>query len=186
MKLTYKGKSCTHQVFVIHNLQNNLLGMPAIKELEITSINAIEQSIPEQYPALFSGLGTFKEEYTIKLKPDARLFFYLHQETYHFLYKKSQTRATTYGKLRVISRVSEPTPWCAAMAMVPKPSGSFHTCINLKPLNKGVMREVHPLPKVDINLAQLTGVKLFSKLDTISGFWQVPLAMEFRLLSTFL
>jgi len=48
------------------------------------------------------------------------------------------------------------------------------------------MREVHPLPKVDITLAQLTGAKLFSKLDTNSGFWQVPLAMESRLLTTFI
>ena len=65
MKLTYKVKFCTHRVFVIHNLQNNLLGLPAIKSLEIISgINAIEQSIPDQYPALFSGLGTFKGEYT--------------------------------------------------------------------------------------------------------------------------
>ena len=65
MKLTYKVKSCTHRVFVIHNLQNNLLGLPAIKSLEIISgINAIKQSIPNQYPALFSGLGTFKGGYT--------------------------------------------------------------------------------------------------------------------------
>jgi len=49
--------------------------LPAIKELEIiTGINAIEQSIPQQYPSLFSGLGTFKGEYTIKLKPVARPF----------------------------------------------------------------------------------------------------------------
>ena len=67
-KLTYKGKSSFERVFVIHNLQHNLLGLPAIKALEIiTGINAITQSIPEQYPTLLSGLGTVKREYTIKL-----------------------------------------------------------------------------------------------------------------------
>ena len=74
MTLTYNGKSCNHKVFVIRHLQNNLLGLPAIKALAVISgINAIEQNIPD-IPALFSGLGNFKGEYTIKLKPDAKPF----------------------------------------------------------------------------------------------------------------
>ena len=89
-------------------------------------------------------------------------------------------------KLGVISPVKEPTQWCAGMVIVPKPSGSIRICVNLKPLNESVMREVHPLPKVDITLAQLTGAKVFSKLDTNSGFWQVPLAKQSRLLTTFI
>ena len=36
--------------------------------------------------------------------------------------------------------------------------------LDLKPLNKSVLREVHPLPKVDETLAQLAGAKVFSKL----------------------
>ena len=88
-------------------------------------------------------------------------------------------------KLGVISHVEEPTPWCAGMVVVPKPSGSIRICVDLKPLNESVMREVHPLPKVDITLAQLTGAKLFTILDTNSGFWQVPLANTSRLLTMF-
>ena len=72
------------------------------------------------------------------------------------------------------------------MVVVPKPSGSIRICVDLKLLNESVMREVHPLPKVDITLAQLTGAKLFTKLDTNSGFWQVTLAKESRLLTTFI
>ena len=88
--------------------------------------------------------------------------------------------------LGVISRVEEPTQWCAAMVVVPKPSGSIRICVDLKPLNESVMREIHPLPKVDITLAQLSGAKIFTKLDTNSGFWQVPLSKESRLLTTFI
>ena len=72
------------------------------------------------------------------------------------------------------------------MVVVPKPSGSIRICVDLKPLNESVMREVHPLPKIDVTLAQLTGAKLFTKLDTNSGFWQVPLAQESKLLTTFI
>ena len=42
------------------------------------------------------------------------------------------------------------------------------------------------MPKVDTTLAQLTGATMFSKLDANSGFWQIPLAKESRLLTTFI
>ena len=86
----------------------------------------------------------------------------------------------------MISKVSEPTPWCAGMVVVPKKSGSVRICVDLKPLNQSVLREVHPLPKVDETLAQLAGAKIFSKLDANSGFWQIPLSQPSRLLTTFI
>ena len=55
--------------------------------------------------------------------------------------------------------------------MVPKKAGAIRICVDLKPLNEHVLREVHPLPKVDDTLAQMTGAKVFSKLDANSGFW---------------
>ena len=72
------------------------------------------------------------------------------------------------------------------MVVVPKPSGSVRICVDFRPLNESVMREVHPIPAIDVTLAQLNGAKVFSKLDTNSGFWQVPLAKESRLLTTFI
>lgn len=59
-------------------------------------------------------------------------------------------------------------------------------CVDLKPLNESVLHEVHPLPKVDTTLALLSGATIFSKIDANSGFWQVPLAEESRLLTTFI
>ncbi len=87
-------------------------------------------------------------------------------------------------KLGVISKVSEPTPWCVGMVIVTKPPGKLRVCVDLKLINENVMREVHPLPKVDSTLAQMAGAKVFTKLDTNSGFWQVPLSEESRLLTT--
>jgi len=59
--------------------------------------------------------------------------------------------------LGVISKVETPTPWCAGMAVVPKSSGEVRICMDLKPLNESV---VHPLPRVETALAQLSGAKL--------------------------
>ena len=42
------------------------------------------------------------------------------------------------------------------------------------------------MSKVDTTLAQLSGATVFSKLDANSGFWQIPLAKESKLLTTFI
>ena len=72
------------------------------------------------------------------------------------------------------------------MVVIPKGNDKVRICMDLKPLNESVMREIHPLPTVDTTLAQLSGAKVFSKLDHNSGFWQVPLSQESRMLTTFL
>ena len=71
------------------------------------------------------------------------------------------------------------------MVVAPKKNGSIHICVDFKPLNAYIIREVHPLPTVDENLAQLSGAKMFSKLDANSGFWQIPLSENSKLLTTF-
>ena len=70
----------------------------------------------------------------------------------------------------MISKVDKPTSWCAGMVVAPKQGDALHICVDLKPLNESVLREVHPLPKVDDILAQLTGAAIFSKLEANSGF----------------
>ena len=88
--------------------------------------------------------------------------------------------------LEVIEHISEPSPWCVGMVMVLKQLGTVCTCVDLKPLNKSVLCEVHPIPKVHETLAQPAGGKFFSKLDTNSAFWQIPLAAECCHLTTFI
>ena len=85
----------------------------------------------------------------------------------------------------IISKVTQPTPWCAGIVVVPKPSGAVCICVDLKPLNENVLREVYPIPAVSHMLALLTGAKSFQDWCN-SGFWQVPLTSESSLLTIFL
>ncbi len=86
----------------------------------------------------------------------------------------------------VVSRVREPTEWCAGMVPFPKPGGKVRICIDLTRLNESMCKENHPLPAVEQVLAQLAGAQLFTKLDANLGFWQIPLAEESRPLTTFI
>ena len=48
------------------------------------------------------------------------------------------------------------------------------------------MREKHPLPTEEESLSKLAGGRYFSKLDANCWFWQINLAPESRLLTTFI
>ena len=86
----------------------------------------------------------------------------------------------------VITKINEPTEWCAGIVAVPKPNGKIRICVDLTKLNESVCRERHILPSVNHTLAQLSGATVFSKLDANSGFWQINLAEESRRLTTFI
>ena len=77
------------------------------------------------------------------------------------LRQKVKDELARMESLGVISKVDIPTPWCAGMVVVPKKDKTVRICVDLKPLNTNVLRETHPLPKVDDALAQLAGVKSF-------------------------
>ena len=187
LTIAYKEVYTTQPVYIVKNLKNNLLGFPAIKALKLLShIESVDKNNLSEYPSLFSGLGTFTLEYKIQLKQDAQPFALCTPRNIPLaLRPKVQTELKHMENLGVISRVTEPTPWCAAMVVVPKASGAVRICVDVKPMNENVLREVHPMSKVDTTLAQLTGAAMFSKLDANSGFWQIPLAEESRLLTTF-
>ena len=86
----------------------------------------------------------------------------------------------------VISRVDDPTEWCAPMVVVPKADGKVRICVDLTKLNESVQRERHILPSVEQTLGQLAGGQVFSKLDANSEFWQIPLSKKSSLLTTFI
>ena len=88
--------------------------------------------------------------------------------------------------LGVISPVSDPTPWCAGMVIVVrKKSGAVRICVDLKLLNKSMLREIRHIQRINEVLAQLAGATVFTKLDAHSRFWQILLSPESRFLTTF-
>ena len=126
LSLTYKGRCCTQPVYIVKNLKNNLLGFPAIKALNLLShVESVDKNVVLQYPLLFNGLGTFAHEYKIQLKPNSKPFSLSTTRNIPLaLRPKVQAELQRMESLGVISRVTEPTPWCAAMVVVPKASGA--------------------------------------------------------------
>ena len=185
--LTKADRASTQTIFIVPDLKSNLLGLPALIALRLISqIDSVEDTkdhILEEFPALFRGLGNLGEEYHIKMWEGLRPYALFNPIPLRTKVKEALDRMEELG---VIAKLTEPTLWCVGMVVVPKKSGSVRICVDLKPLNKGVLGETYPIPPVDDTLTQLAGAAVFSKVDTNSGFWQIPLADDSQLLTTFI
>ena len=180
----------TLEVYVVKNLSRSLLGRPAIEALDLLQrVNAVQTKtdIERQFPKLFEGLGKLEEEYKIVLRDNAQPYAQSTPRRIAIpLLPRVKAELERMEQMGVVSRVREPTDWCSSMVVVPKADGSVRICVDLSRLNESVRREHHPLPAVEQALAQLAEAQIFSKIDANSGFWQIPLAKESALLTTFI
>ena len=137
----------------------------------VRAVGEDEKSPVARYPNLFTRLGKLDGEYSIQLEDRAKPFaLTVPRRVAIPLMQPVKEKLERMEKLGVISRVSEPTEWCAGMVVVPKGSKKVHICVDLTHLDKSVRRERHPLPAVEQSLAQLAGACVFSTLDANSGF----------------
>lgn len=101
-------------------------------------------------------------------------------------------RAKVEGKLKqleaedIIERAEGPTPWVSPIVVVPKPkTDDIRICVDMRRVNKAIIRERHIIPTLDDVVVDLNGCKVFSKLDLTQGYHQMLLDKESRMLTTF-
>ena len=188
--LKHKDREVEEMVYVVKNLSRSLLGRPAIEALGlIQRVNIVQTKtdIEKQFSRLFDGLGKLEEEYKIVLRDDAQPYAQSTPRCIAIpLWPKVKDELEQMEQMGVVSRVCEPTDWCSSMVVVPKADGSVWIYVYLSRLNESVRREHHPLPAVEQALAQLAEARVFSKIYANSGFWQIPLANDSALLTTFI
>ncbi len=183
------GHDTTQEIFVVRGLKKALLGLPAIKALDVVAV--VEQvqgeDVTKQFPELFTGLGRLKDNYKIELKSDATPFALTTPRRVPLpLLPKVKAELQCMEDLGVIAKIDTPTEWCAGMVVVPKQEGNVRICVDLTKLNASVCRERVMLPSMEYILAQIGEAKYFSKLDANSGFWQIELDPESSELTTFI
>lgn len=85
----------------------------------------------------------------------------------------------------IIERVQEYSPWRSPLVPVQKKNKDIRICIDLRAVNKVVLKETHPLPTLELLAARLYGSHWFTKLDVKDAFYQVEIHPDSRGITTF-
>jgi hypothetical protein len=70
------------------------------------------------------------------------------------------------------------SPWGCPAIFVKKKDQTLRMCVDYRPLNEVTIKNKYPLPRIDILFDQLTGARVFSKIDLRSGYHQICIRPE--------
>lgn len=131
------------------------------KTKDATSKGVMHCDWVKEYKEVFKGIGRLPGEYKIKLKEDAEPVIHPARKVPVALKERLREKLDTLIKER-----EEPTEW-------------------VKDLNKAIQREHYKLPTGSDITSAMSGACYFSKLDALSGFYQIVLDEESAKLCTF-
>jgi hypothetical protein len=67
------------------------------------------------------------------------------------------------------------SPWGCPALFVKMKDNSLRLCVDYRPLNAITIENKYPLPRIDVLFYQLSGAKIFSKIDLHSGYHQIKI-----------
>ena len=125
VELQVKDMLTKKRVYEIEDLERPLLGrepteyLKLISRLDSLSSNDYKSKVADKYPKLFQGLGVLMDCYHITLKEGAKLFqVTVPRKVLLPFYHETKEESDRMLKSGVISKVDEPTSWCAPMMVV--------------------------------------------------------------------
>jgi len=68
--------------------------------------------------------------------------------------------------------------WCANLIFVRKKDKTFRPCVDFRGLNRVTTKIPIAMPRTDVILGALGRATIFSTIDFLSGFWQIPIEPE--------
>ena len=132
---------------------------------------------PDVFPEELPGMPPDRElEFAIDLVPGtAPLYkkYYRMPSSELVELKKQLDELLRKGYIRPSS-----SPWGSPAIFVGKKDGSLRMCIDYRQLNEVTIKNKYPLPRIDDLFDQLSGAKVFSKIDLRTGYHQLKIKRE--------
>lgn len=186
----YKKKSFVLEFIVVKSEAKPILGIQACEEMglikRVMTLNKSgEMDILKEYADVFEGIGCLEGEHTIRIDDSVTPKIHPPRKVPVTLREKLKAELNRMEKMKVIAKIEEPTQWVNPIVIVEKSNGQLRICLDLRDLNRAVMREHYQLPTVEEITSRLSKAKHFTVLDASSGFWQLKLDDASSRLCTF-
>ena len=128
--------------------------------------------------------ATDRTEHNIKLKPGTKPVYIPAYRLPHSQRKVVDEQIKEMLDQGVIQ--NSKSPWNSPLFLVPKKDGTYRPVIDFRKVNEVTENDRYPLPVLkDLLMSLGKGNKMFSSLDLLSGYWQVPMAPESREVTAF-
>ena len=190
-------QSCISMILISLNCDNKSVCNDCHNTSEVNSLNKdgnnpesggrsgnAKKGILEKYPKCFRGVGIFPGEYHIDFKQDADPVIHPPRRVPGSMKVAVQKELSRMIDIDIIEKVEQPTDWLNSVVYVTKPSGELRICLDPKDLNTWVRRPHHYTQVLEDILPQLQCASVFTILDARSGYWNVMLDDESKLLTT--
>ena len=181
----YKQQSAHVPIIVVSGTRKNLLGRNLLSQLKldwgeimhVCKRDPVQSGLLAEVPGVFSeGLGKLKDvQVKIHVKNGAIPRFFKARPIPYALKEKVENELDRLQHEGIIEPVQF-SEWAAPIVPVCKANGQIRICGDYKvTINRSVVENKYPLPRVNDLYASLAGGETFSKLDLRHAYLQLPL-----------
>ena len=100
-----------------------------------------------------------------------------HPRSVPLAHAEAEKQAIEYLKAKGVIREST-SPWASPIVLVAKKDGGVRPCVDYRRVNQLVKPDRLPLPRIQDCLDAVAGSSLFSTMDLMSGYFQIPIKKE--------
>ena len=75
--------------------------------------------------------------------------------------------------------------WSSPCVLIPKPDKTFRFCTDYRKVNTFTKSDSFPIPRIDDLIDRIGDATYITKIDLLSGYWQVPLSDRAKEISAF-
>ena len=169
---------CRHRSLVASDRSVGVVGkLCAVEAVSVSITSRAFASLLKEFPSLTEEAQPTQPkhdvQHKISLLPDAKPFKVPARRAFGAKLdsmNESLTKMRSSGVIRPSS-----SQWASALHMVRKKDGTWRPCGDFRQLNKITKRDNYPLPFLEDFQPKLLGKKVFSKVDLVKAFHQIPM-----------